>query len=79
MCNYITSVFNDFPCFPRIQEGDKIMVTAQVGVEWLEGELNGKKGRFPANFVDRTPLGLPQAKELAVSSQSHTKTVNAGM
>ncbi|XP_071495159.1 uncharacterized protein [Diadema antillarum] len=46
-----------------LKEGDKVRVTAQVGSEWLEGEVNGKKGRFPASFVDRVPTGLPQAAD----------------
>lgn len=46
------------------KDGDKITVTAQVGADWLEGELNGKKGRFPSNFADRVPTGLPQATDI---------------
>nr|XP_054754921.1 SH3 domain-containing protein 19-like [Lytechinus pictus] len=49
------------------KEGDKITVMAQVSGDWLEGELNGKKGRFPAAFVDRTPPGLPQATDIETS------------
>ncbi|XP_793803.2 SH3 domain-containing protein 19 isoform X1 [Strongylocentrotus purpuratus] len=49
------------------KDGDKITVTAQVGTDWLEGELNGKKGRFPAAFADRIPSGLPQATDRETS------------
>ena len=44
-----------------IQVGAKIVVTAKVNDEWLEGLCGAKKGRFPSSFVDRVPDNLPAA------------------
>ena len=33
--------------------GDIITVTSQDG-EWWKGEINGKKGEFPSNYVQLT-------------------------
>lgn len=35
-----------------MKEGDLITILAQEDEGWWEGELNGKKGVFPSNFVE---------------------------
>ena len=35
-----------------IKDGDVITVLTQEDEGWWEGELNGKKGWFPSNFVE---------------------------
>lgn len=42
----------------HIKPGDMIKVIKKVSDEWLYGECNGRKGEFPANFVDRIPVDL---------------------
>ncbi|KAJ8678926.1 hypothetical protein QAD02_014713 [Eretmocerus hayati] len=37
------------------KEGARINVLSRISDEWLYGECNGKKGQFPANFVDKIP------------------------
>ena len=35
-------------------------MTGRVDEDWLEGTLQGRKGMFPASFIDRVPSGLSQ-------------------
>ena len=35
-----------------LAEGDIVNITSQEDEGWWEGELNGKKGWFPSNFVE---------------------------
>lgn len=42
----------------HIKPGQLINILKKVSDEWLHGECNGKRGDFPANFVDRIPLDL---------------------
>ncbi|XP_064637455.1 SH3 domain-containing protein 19-like isoform X2 [Lineus longissimus] len=42
-----------------LKAGDKVHVLSQVSAEWLHGECAGKRGTFPANFIDRVPSNLP--------------------
>ncbi|XP_074549964.1 neutrophil cytosol factor 2 [Halichoeres trimaculatus] len=37
-------------------EGDKIAFLSRVNQDWLEGQLNGNTGIFPAAFVEEVPL-----------------------
>ncbi|XP_029361104.1 SH3 domain-containing protein 21 isoform X2 [Echeneis naucrates] len=42
-----------------VKKGDVVKNVAKAGEEgWLLGELRGKKGIFPANFVQEVPLSL---------------------
>ncbi|XP_033210810.1 uncharacterized protein B0303.7-like isoform X2 [Belonocnema kinseyi] len=41
------------------EEGARIKVLSRISNEWLYGECDGKRGQFPANFVDRVPSDLP--------------------
>nr|CAD7405043.1 unnamed protein product [Timema cristinae] len=43
-------------------EGAAISVLNRVNGDWLYGEYNGKKGQFPASFVDHVPENLPLHK-----------------
>jgi SH3 domain-containing kinase-binding protein 1 len=38
-----------------LKEGDIVTVTSQEDDGWWEGELNGKSGMFPSNFVEELP------------------------
>ncbi|KAG7232214.1 hypothetical protein INR49_009407 [Caranx melampygus] len=41
-------------------EGDVILLTCRVDTNWFEGELGGRSGLFPVNYVDvLVPLPLP--------------------
>ncbi|XP_077984394.1 SH3 domain-containing protein 19-like [Glandiceps talaboti] len=49
--------------------GDRIKVTNQVNEEWLIGECNGQKGRFPSNFIESIPANLPPEDTTVSSTQ----------
>lgn len=58
-----------FVCFLSIRElsfrkGDIINVRRQVDKNWIDGELNGRRGIFPQNYVevDNFYLFLAKAK-----------------
>lgn len=46
-----------------LQEGDKINVSSKFSDDWLIGTVNGREGRFPANFVDKIPTNLSPSSE----------------
>ena len=46
-----------------MQVGEHITVTGRVDEDWLEGSLQGRKGIFPASFIDRVPPGLSKVGE----------------
>jgi hypothetical protein len=61
--NTVTAMF-DFDGLEgelTFKTGAKIVVTAKVTDEWLEGTCGVQKGRFPSDFVDRVPDNLPTA------------------
>ncbi|XP_012141809.2 SH3 domain-containing lethal (3) 05822 isoform X2 [Megachile rotundata] len=37
-------------------EGEKITVLSRISQDWLYGECKGRKGQFPANYVNRIPF-----------------------
>ncbi|OXU30074.1 hypothetical protein TSAR_017063 [Trichomalopsis sarcophagae] len=41
------------------EEGARIKVLSRISDDWLYGEHDGRKGQFPANFVDKIPTDLP--------------------
>lgn len=41
------------------QEGAKITVLSKLSDDWLYGECEGRRGQFPANYVDKIPSKLP--------------------
>ncbi|CAL4104341.1 unnamed protein product, partial [Meganyctiphanes norvegica] len=43
-----------------IYEGDDIKIIGRISDEWLLGESSGRKGQFPANFIENVPDDLPQ-------------------
>lgn len=44
--------------------------------EWLFGEVNDKKGNFPASFVDRVPTDLPKQKVSSDDVKTDHKSSN---
>lgn len=42
-----------------LQEGAKVLLLSRINNDWLYGECNGKRGQFPATFVDNVPSDLP--------------------
>ena len=51
-----------------LEVGDIITNIVDVDVGWCEGELNGKKGMFPNNFVEM----IPTSEEVVVAPQPNT-------
>ena len=51
-----------------LQAGDSIRVVSHVNDEWVRGELGGKEGILPADFVDHLPSNLPMEKEQKTSA-----------
>lgn len=58
----ITANVEFYHIFPISQENDKITLKRYVNEEWLEGELNGRKGIFPLCFV-KIMVPLPKEEE----------------
>eukprot|EP00730_Choanoeca_flexa_P008138 TRINITY_DN12449_c0_g1_i4.p1 TRINITY_DN12449_c0_g1~~TRINITY_DN12449_c0_g1_i4.p1 ORF type:complete len:844 (+),score=197.66 TRINITY_DN12449_c0_g1_i4:107-2638(+) len=66
-----------------LKEGDLISLQRWVDPEWLEGEIAGKKGMFPAIFVDiEEPLEVTGPRVLAAfdftAEAKHELTVGQG-
>lgn len=40
-------------------EGAKITVLSRVSQDWFYGEYGGRRGQFPANYVNRVPRNVP--------------------
>ncbi|XP_049806611.1 SH3 domain-containing protein 19 [Schistocerca nitens] len=40
-------------------EGAFIKVLSRISADWLYGEYEGRRGQFPATYVDHIPSGLP--------------------
>ncbi|CAD6188606.1 unnamed protein product [Caenorhabditis auriculariae] len=62
----------------RFRVNDRILVTSRVNADWLEGELYGQKGIFPANFVslDGSAPAPVSAPAPANSAPTRTKREN---
>ena len=58
-----------------LEVGDIITNIVDVDVGWCEGELNGKKGVFPNNFVEELSA---LATEEVVAPQPTTISSNTG-
>jgi hypothetical protein len=46
------------------QKGDVIHILRKIDHGWWEGELRGKIGIFPANFVEEIPSSTPPAAKV---------------
>ncbi|XP_041762667.1 verprolin isoform X1 [Anopheles merus] len=53
-----------------IMENDVVAVLYQITPEWLYGEINGRRGQFPANYIEFVPPNLPQMQTVPGSSSS---------
>jgi hypothetical protein len=47
-----------FPISSMLQEGAKVTVISRISKDWLYGEYNGRKGQFPANYVNILPRNV---------------------
>ncbi|XP_035919696.1 LOW QUALITY PROTEIN: cell wall protein RBR3 [Anopheles stephensi] len=51
-------------------ENDLVAVLYQITPEWLYGEIDGRRGQFPANYIEYVPQNLPQMPTACSSSSS---------
>uniref|UniRef100_A0A6P4E6P6 Uncharacterized protein LOC108038584 n=1 Tax=Drosophila rhopaloa TaxID=1041015 RepID=A0A6P4E6P6_DRORH len=42
-----------------LQENELVTVLYKINEDWLYGEVAGRQGQFPANFLDQVPANLP--------------------
>ncbi|XP_068156900.1 uncharacterized protein l(3)05822 [Drosophila tropicalis] len=42
-----------------LQENDLVTVLYRINDDWLYGEIEGRQGQFPANFLEQIPPNLP--------------------
>lgn len=70
---WLTSRIN-FGASLWLQTGDRIKIISRVNADWINGEIGGRKGMFPANFVDFVPDDLPMAKKEAAKSNKKVST-----
>ncbi|XP_017067232.1 actin cytoskeleton-regulatory complex protein pan1 [Drosophila eugracilis] len=42
-----------------LQENELVTVLYRINEDWLYGEIAGRQGQFPANFLDQVPANLP--------------------
>ncbi|KAH8315141.1 uncharacterized protein l(3)05822 [Drosophila kikkawai] len=42
-----------------LQENERVTVLYRINEDWLYGEVAGRQGQFPANFIDQVPSTLP--------------------
>ncbi|XP_041565164.1 uncharacterized protein LOC108136777 [Drosophila elegans] len=42
-----------------LQENELVTVLYRINEDWLYGEVAGRQGQFPANFLDQVPANLP--------------------
>ena len=61
-------------CHFSLQTGDKVKVVSRVDADWVVGEVSGRKGMFPASFVDQVPKNLPQESSSKEKSESPSKS-----
>ena len=61
-----------------LEVGDIITNIVDVDVGWCEGELNGKRGMFPNNFVEMIPASGEVVAPQPTTTTSLTSASNAG-
>ncbi|KAH8383688.1 hypothetical protein KR009_010042 [Drosophila setifemur] len=42
-----------------LRENELVTLLCRINEEWIYGEVDGRQGQFPANFLDRVPDNLP--------------------
>ncbi|XP_031562660.1 dynamin-binding protein-like [Actinia tenebrosa] len=57
------------------KEGEVIFLRKRAGSQWLEGELDGNVGLFPASFVDVEIDLPPEEQNAGQTNNDHAKTV----
>ncbi|XP_065357297.1 uncharacterized protein l(3)05822 [Calliphora vicina] len=43
----------------ELKENDLITILHRINEDWLYGEVNGRQGQFPANFLEYVPSNIP--------------------
>lgn len=43
----------------QFQENDLVTVLYRINEDWLYGEIDGRRGQFPSNFLEYIPDNLP--------------------
>lgn len=49
-------------------ENDLVTVLYEITPDWLYGEIDGRRGQFPANYIEYVPQNLPQMPACSSSS-----------
>uniref|UniRef100_A0A182SG74 SH3 domain-containing protein n=1 Tax=Anopheles maculatus TaxID=74869 RepID=A0A182SG74_9DIPT len=49
-------------------ENDLVAVLYEITPDWLYGEIDGRRGQFPANYIEYVPQKLPQMPAASSSS-----------
>lgn len=52
ICRALFDFKSDYSEELDLKVGDTIRVVSRLDENWLHGELNGRQGRFPTNFVE---------------------------
>lgn len=55
------------------KSGDEIKIVERINADWLMGECNGKRGLFPASFVQDGQLGSSPVGKAANGKNGQTK------
>ncbi|XP_075146565.1 SH3 domain-containing lethal (3) 05822 [Haematobia irritans] len=42
-----------------LKENDMVTILYRINEDWLYGEVNGRQGQFPANFLEYVPSNIP--------------------
>ncbi|KAM7361152.1 SH3 domain-containing lethal (3) 05822 isoform 1-T3 [Cochliomyia hominivorax] len=43
----------------ELKENDLVTILHRINEDWLYGEVNGRQGQFPANFLEYVPSNIP--------------------
>lgn len=58
LANVLYEFIPQMPGDLALQPGQLVKVLCKISDEWLFGQIDGREGQFPANFIDRIPEDL---------------------